>query len=179
MRAVLRRYRLLAAFFLIAIIIVLFQPAAGREIYLSSMVFIKKMLICMPPIFVLLNLIDVWLPKDLISRYLGGRNGSLGILLTMALGFTASGPHYGAFPIAVTLMNKGATFRNAMVFLGSWSILKVSMVLYEISILGPKFGLTRLLINVPGVILIAVLVDLFIPEEEKKRICTRSVYKSR
>lgn len=178
MRTVLRRYRLLVVIFLFAIIITLFQPAAGRGIYLNSIGFIKKMLVIMPPIFILLNLMDVWLPRDLMSRYLGGRNGPLGILLAMALGLTASGPHYGAFPIAVTVMNKGATFRNAMVFLGSWSILKVSMVLYEISILGLKFGLTRLLINIPGVILIAVLMDFFIPEEEKKGICERSIYKS-
>lgn len=177
MRA-LGRYRLLAVILLLNIVIFLLQPAAGKEIFFNSVAFTKKMLVIMPPIFILLNLLDVWLPRDLMARYLGGKNGPLGTLLTMALGFTASGPHYGAFPIAATMLNKGATFMNAMVFLGSWSILKVSMVLYEISILGLKFGLTRLLANIPGVILIAYLVDIFMPEEEKERICARSIYKN-
>ena len=148
MRAALGRYRLLAVILLFNIVIFRLQPAAGREIFFNSVAFTKKMLVILPPIFILLNLLDVWLPRDLMARYLGGKNVAWHFAIN-GIGLYC-GPHHGAFPIAATMLNKGATFMNAMVFLGSWSILKVSMVLYEISILGLKFGLTRLLINIPG-----------------------------
>jgi len=172
-----RHYRFLSVVLLFNIVVCLFRPAVGQEIFVSSVAFSKKMLGIMPPIFILLSLLDVWLPKDFMARYLGGKNGPLGTILTMVLGSAASGPLYGAYPVAATMLNKGATFLNAMVFLGAWSILKLPMVLYEISILGLRFGLTRMLVNIPGIVLIAFLVDRFVSGEEKNALSTQSMYK--
>ena len=123
-----------------------------------------------------MSLIDMWVPRELIIRYMGEKSGSIGTLLTMVLGSASGGPLYNAFPAAATMMNKGASFRNAMVFLGAWSTLKIPMVLFEISVLGPKFGLARVLVNIPGIILIAFLIDLFVSNEEKSALASQMVF---
>ncbi|NLC11680.1 MAG: permease [Firmicutes bacterium] len=176
MKAVLQRSGLLLVVLLFIGGIYLYRPAVGREIIFNTLLFSRKMIIIMPPIFVLLSLLHVWVPADFVARYLGGKNGPLGTLLTIVLGSAASGPFYGAFPVAATMLQKGATFMNAMLFLGAWSIMKLPMVLYEISILGVKFGLTRMLVNIPGIIFIALLVDCCLSKEEKDAICRKSIY---
>ena len=56
-------------------------------------------------------------------------------------------------------MKKGVKFSNIIIFMNAWCVTKISTLLFEISALGFKFTLVRLLINVPGVIIIGLLVN--------------------
>jgi hypothetical protein len=44
------------------------------------------------------------------------------------------------------------------------------MVLFEIASLGPRFAFARLLIDIPGIIIMAFLISHMIPERELNRI---------
>ena len=44
------------------------------------------------------------------------------------------------------------------------------MFLFELSSLGVKFAITRLLINIPGIIIIAILISKFISKKEIETI---------
>lgn len=130
----------------------------------------KEMMLIIPPIFVLLGLLDVWVPRDIMVKYLGEGSGLKGILIALVLGSMTAGPLYGAFPVVAVLMKKGAKLFNMIILLGAWSTTKIPMLIFEFSTLGPKFALTRLIIDIPGVIILALLVTKVINPEDEKRI---------
>ena len=131
---------------------------------------LKQMLIYIPPIFILLGLLDVWIEKDAMVRLMGDKSGILGIFLAFLAGSCAAGPVYGAFPIAAVLMKKGVKFTNILIFIGTWSCAKIGMVLFEIASLGAKFAFARLIIDIPGIIIMAFLISHMISDEQIKQI---------
>ncbi len=117
-----------------------------------------EMLAVIPPIFILLGLLDVWVPKEIMVKYMGEGSGITGGIIAFFIGSAAAGPLYGAFPVASVLMKKGAGFFNILIFIGAWSTTKIPMFLFELQALGAAFALTRLAVNIPGIIIIAKLI---------------------
>jgi uncharacterized membrane protein YraQ (UPF0718 family) len=138
----------------------------GNRAIDTTMMTIKEMLFIIPPIFVLLGLLDTWVPKDTMVKYMGDGSGLKGILLAFFIGSAAAGPLYGAFPVAVVFMRKGVKFSNILIFIGAWSTTKIPMFLFELSALGAPFAITRLLVNIPGIIIIAYLLNALVPKAE-------------
>ncbi len=130
----------------------------------------KEMALIMPPIFILLGLLDVWIPKETMIKYMGEGSGIKGIILSFVLGSVAAGPLYGAFPVAAVLIKKGARFNNILIFIGAWSTMKIPMLIFEISSLGKTFALTRLAINIPGILIMAFLLDKFVASKDMENI---------
>ena len=128
------------------------------------------MLLVIPPIFVLLGLLDVWVPREQMMRFMGPDSGLKGGTLAFLLGSFAAGPLYGAFPVAAVLMKKGASFNNILIFIGAWSTTKIPMLLFESSALGPRFALSRLAIDIVGIIVIALAIKAILPEDEVDRL---------
>lgn len=126
----------------------------------------KEMLLIIPPIFVLLGLLDVWVPRETMVKYLGEGSGLKGILIAILIGSAAAGPLYAAFPVALVLMKKGAKFTNILLFIGAWSTTKIPMLLFELSALGAKFMLTRLVVSMIGIFIISFIVDKMMSKEE-------------
>lgn len=170
MKGFLKRYR----FFLLTILITgalfIINGAIGIRALTVTAYSFKEMLVVLPPIFILLGLLDVWVPRELMVRYMGEDSKMKGIILAFLLGSAAAGPLYGAFPVAAVLMKKGAKFSNILIFIGAWSTTKIPMFLFEVSSLGAKFAVTRLLVDIPGIIIIAYLVCAIIPKEEVEKI---------
>ncbi|HOO34053.1 MAG TPA: permease [Thermotogota bacterium] len=131
---------------------------------------LKEMITVIPPIFVLLGLLDVWVPRELMIRYMGEKSGIVGIVLAIILGSAAAGPLYGAFPVAAVFMKKGVKFSNVLIFIGAWSTTKVPMFLFEMSSLGSLFAFTRLLVDIPGIIIIAFIIARITPKDELRKI---------
>lgn len=126
----------------------------------------KEMMMVLPPIFILLGLLDVWVPKDTMVKFMGEGSGLIGVLLSFFLGSAAAGPLYGAFPVAAVFMKKGVKFTNILIFIGAWSTTKLPMLLFEIASMGSKFALTRLIVNIPGILLIAYIVNKSLTEKD-------------
>jgi uncharacterized membrane protein YraQ (UPF0718 family) len=99
-------------------------------------------------------------------KYMGEGSGLKGILLSFFIGSAAAGPLYGAFPVAAVFMRKGVKFSNILIFIGAWSTTKIPMFLFELSALGAAFAITRLLVNIPGIIIIAYLLNSLVSREE-------------
>ena len=119
-----------------------------------------------PPIFILLGLLDIWVPRETMVKYMGEKSGIKGIVISFIIGSAAAGPLYGAFPIAAVFMKKGVKFTNVMIFIGAWSTTKIPMFLFELSSLGSTFAITRLLLDIPGIIIISYLISRFMSKEE-------------
>ena len=122
---------------------------------------VGEMLLVLPPIFVLLGLLDVWVPRERFIQYMGEDTGVRGASIAFAMGSFAAGPLYAAFPIATMLLKKGASIFNVMVFVGAWSTTKLPMILFESTALGTPFALTRLAANIPAILMIAAILARF------------------
>lgn len=165
-----KQYRLFIIASVAIIILYLVNKEVGlRAIGMTTFSF-KEMFTVLPPVFLLLGLLDVWVPRELMIQFMGEKAGIKGILLAFFLGSAAAGPLYGAFPVAAVLMKKGARFSNVMMFIGAWSTTKIPMFLFEMASLGKTFAFTRLLVDIPGIIIIAFIIEKMMKKEEIENI---------
>jgi len=169
-KSVARRYCVTVIAAAAFLVLVLAFPAVGPKAGRSLVDQVKTMLLVLPPIFLLLGLLDVWVPRRTLMRYMGPKSGLTGPLIAFVLGSVAAGPLYGAFPVSAVLMRKGASFTNILIFIGAWSTTKIPMFLFEMHALGTRFAVARLLIDIPGIILIAFALKAIIPAREVARL---------
>ena len=159
MKKYLKRYLFTLVAILLTGLIFLLNRELGMKAINTTFYSLKEMLLIIPPVFVLLGLLDVWVPRETMVKYLGDKSGVKGMLLAILLGSAAAGPLYGAFPVALVFMKKGARFANVLLFIGAWSTTKIPMLLFELSALGATFTLTRLAVSLVGIFLIAFVVE--------------------
>ena len=156
-------------------IVFVFAFPGYKEKSISMILFqAKTMLLVIPPIFILLGLLDVWVPRETMMKYMGPKTGAKGGILAFLLGSFAAGPLYGAFPVAAVLMKKGASFSNIMIFIGAWSTTKIPMLLFEMSALGNRFALSRLAIDIVGIVVIALAIQGLIPKAEIETLYSKA-----
>ena len=160
----------LAALAIMALVNLEMAKGATKSIFVS----LKEMLFILPPVFVLLGLLDVHVPRETMVKYMGEGSGLIGIVLAFIVGSAAAGPLYVVFPVAGAFMKKGAKFSNILVLIGAWSTTKIPMLLFEFSSLGPKFMLTRLAMNVPIIFLMTLIMNTIFTKEEKEEIGKRA-----
>ncbi|NQT57858.1 MAG: permease [Bacteroidetes bacterium] len=170
MKKLMKKYRLFFAITAAIIIITIINVDFGKEALSVSFYSLKEILSVIPPIFILLGLLDVWVPRETMVKYMGENSSVKGIVIAFIIGSAAAGPLYGAFPAAAVFLRKGASFRNVFIFIGAWSTTKIPMFLFEYSALGPRFAVTRLLVDIPGIIIIAVLLSRLLSQRDKEKI---------
>jgi len=162
----LKRYRFFIVTVFATLVLIAINYHLGMKAIGITGFSLKEMALVIPLIFVLLGLLDIWVPKETMIKYMGENSGLKGILLAIFLGSAAAGPLYGAFPVAGVFMKKGVKFSNILIFIGAWSTTKIPMLLFEISALGTKFALTRLLVDIPGIIMIAYILSSLISKDD-------------
>ena len=165
-----KRYRFFLATVAVTLGIFLVNRPLGTKATQVTLFSFKEMALVIPPVFVLLGLLDVWVPKQMMMRLMGEKSGLLGIVLAIILGSVAAGPLYGAFPVAAVFMRKGVKFVNILIFIGAWSTTKIPMLLFEMSALGARFALTRLAVDIPGIILIGYILQAVMPRKEVEEL---------
>ncbi len=138
----------------------------------------KEMMMVLPPIFILLGLLDVWVPKDTMVKFMGEDSGIVGILLSFFLGSAAAGPLYGAFPVAAIFMKKGVKFTNILIFLGAWSTTKLPMLLFEVASMGIKFTVTRFITNIFGILIIAYTVNRSLKKQDLQEMYAQAEFQN-
>jgi uncharacterized membrane protein YraQ (UPF0718 family) len=94
--------------------------------------------------FIVAGMIQVLLPQELLSRWIGEESGLKGILIgTLAGGVTPGGP-YVSLPVVAGLLKAGAGVGTLVAFLTAWSLWAVARLPMEIGILGWRFTFIRL-----------------------------------
>lgn len=166
MKHLIRRYRFFIGTLVVVGVITVINQEIGFKSFVNAGYTIKEMMLILPAVFILLGLLDIWVPREMMMKYMGEGSGVKGMILSFLIGSAAAGPLYGAFPVAAVFMKKGVKFMNVLIFIGAWSTTKIPMLIFEISSLGTQFALTRLLINIPGIIIIAYVLLLFTKPEE-------------
>lgn len=141
------------------ITIFIFNKNLGMSVFNSTRSSFLQMLSVLPPIMLMLGLLDVWVSRESMMKYMGDNSGIVGILLSILIASLAAGPMYAAFPFTAVLLKKGVKFSNIIIFMNAWCVTKLSTLLFEIGALGYKFTFARLIIDIPGVIIMGYIVD--------------------
>jgi uncharacterized membrane protein YraQ (UPF0718 family) len=136
-----------------------FWPAQAAPVIRNTWDYLVEMVVILIPVAMLMGLFEVWVPKQLIGKYLGRESGWKGILLAVFFGTAPTGPLYVAFPIAAMLLKKGASPLNVVVFLNTWAAIKIPQLLVEAKFMGPSFMLVRLALTLPAAILMGWLIQ--------------------
>jgi uncharacterized membrane protein YraQ (UPF0718 family) len=151
----------------IAIILLLIFPEKKELVISSSKGFFMEMILILPAVMILMGLFAVFVPNDVIVKYLGRSSGIKGIFLAILMGAFPTGPLYVAFPIAAALLKKGARISNIIAFLSAWACIKIPQELVELQFLGLKFMITRLLLTILFVIVMGIVIEQIVLLSEK------------
>lgn len=170
MRKYIVRYRTFLILLIILGVMSCFRPDIGTASVKNIWSNIREMLGVIPPVFLLLGLLDVWVDRQTMMKYTGVDSGIKGILIAFLLGSAAAGPLYAAFPVAAMMLKKGSSIRNVFIFIGAWSTTKIPMLTFEASGLGIPFMAIRLGFSIIGILFIAGIIDLSLSAEEKNKI---------
>ena len=143
----------------ILIVLLIIDYNLAIEASLSSVNQFYLMIQIVPPIFILIGLMDVWVPRETMIKLMGEKSGVVGISVAFLFGTFAAGPLVGAFPLAMIMLKKGARYGNVLFFLMIWASAKMPIIFFQISTLGLKFTV------VSNIVLIVIfLVGSFVVE---------------
>lgn len=131
----------------LAVVLLYVGYSKGEGQHLVGLNATWKMLIEILPLlvfaFIIAGMVQVLLPRDLISRWIGVEAGLRGIIVgTVAGGLTPGGP-YVSLPVVAGFLRAGAGVGTMVAFLTGWSLWAVSRLPMEVGILGWRFTLVR------------------------------------
>ena len=93
------------SFFLVTIFAISTLYIVNKEIGLKAATItlssFKEMIMVIPPIFILLGLLDIWVSKEIMVKYMGEGSGIKGVLIAILIGSAAAGPLYAGLPDGV------------------------------------------------------------------------------
>lgn len=170
MKTLLKRYGVFLILLAANIIIGLILPEIGKRSVSITAQNLQEMLLVIPPIFVLLGLLDVWVDRATMIKYTGKGSGFKGVFIAFLLGSAAAGPLYAAFPVAGVMLKKGSSLWNVFIFIGAWSTTKIPMLTFEAASLGITFTLVRLALSIIGILLIALVTEKTLNKTQQAEI---------
>ncbi|UCE21255.1 MAG: permease [Candidatus Aminicenantes bacterium] len=137
---------LVMAFLAVVLLIMGYSKGEGQHIagLKSALKMTTEILPLLVFAFIMAGMIQVLLPQELLSKWIGEESGIRGILLgTLAGGITPGGP-YVSLPLAAGFLRAGAGIGTMVAFLTAWSLWAVARMPMEIGIMGWKFTFVRL-----------------------------------
>ena len=168
-KGMIRDLTILGMVLVITVILLSIFPERTNPIMSTSWDFFIEMILILPAVMLILGLFTVFVPKEIVVKYLGKTSGIKGIILAIILGALPTGPLYVAFPMAAALLKKGAKISNIIVFLSAWACIKIPQEIVEFQFLGPQFMLLRLSLTIIFVILMGVSIEKIIEWSESRK----------
>ena len=130
----------------IVLLVIVYQRGGGE--YILGLKSAGNLLLQIIPIlifaFIIAGMIQVLIPTEMISRWVGAESGFRGILIGTAIGGFMPGGPYVSLPIAAGLLRAGAGIGTMVALITAWSLLAVARLPIEIGLIGWKFTLIRL-----------------------------------
>jgi len=94
--------------------------------------------------FIVASMVQVLIPHEFLSKWIGKGSGIRGILIGTVAGSLVTGGPYVSLPIAAGLLRSGASIGTTVAFLTGWSLWAVGRLPIEVGVMGWKFTLIRL-----------------------------------
>ena len=166
-KGMIRDLTILGMVLVITVILLSIFPERTNPIMSTSWDFFIEMILILPAVMLILGLFTVFVPKEIVVKYLGKTSGIKGIILAIILGALPTGPLYVAFPMAAALLKKGAKISNIIVFLSAWACIKIPQEMVELQFLGVQFMLLRLILTIIFVIIMGISIEKIIEWNDK------------
>lgn len=166
----LKENKLFAGSIIILIVLWIINPSSGKTASESALVNLKTVGMVLPPIFILIGLLDVWVPKATMVKYMGEGSGFKGGFIAVFLGTVGAGPLVVAFPIAALLIKKGARLAYVFLFLGAWTSVKLPIFMFELANFGSKFTVIHVISSLLVYIVGAIVLEKVLTDESIKEI---------
>lgn len=93
--------------------------------------------------FLLAGMVQVLIPRELISQWLGEESGFKGILVGSATGAFLPGGPFVTLPIVMGFVKVGTSMPVAVSMITGWALFSIARFPMEVGILGPKLALVR------------------------------------
>ena len=133
---------------LLAIVLIFISYNKGGGEHILGLKTAGSMLLQIAPLlifaFIIAGMVQVLLPVEMISKWVGTESGFRGILIGSVIGGLAPGGPFVSLPIAAGLLRVGAGVGTMVAFLTGWSLLAFTRMPLEIGIMGWKFTLIRI-----------------------------------
>lgn len=94
--------------------------------------------------FIVAGMVQVLIPHEFLSKWIGKGSGIRGILIGTVAGSLTPGGPYVSLPIAAGLLRSGASVGTTVAFLTGWSLWAFGRLPLEVGIMGWKFTLIRM-----------------------------------
>lgn len=115
-----------------------------------------RILPTMLAIILIIGLMSGFVPTKTISRVVGQEAGLIGVLTVAVLGAVLHIPSLIAFPLAASLLEKGASVTSVAVFITTLTMIGFVTLPLETRILGKRFAMLRNALS----FIIAILIGL-------------------
>ncbi len=109
-------------------------------------------------VFGLIGLFEVFVPPQMIERWMGATSGFTSLLVGGAIGAVAIGPPVAAFPIAGSFLQAGAWPPAVAAFIVCWVSVGVVSLPVEAHVFGWRFALSRNAVTFLAALLIGLIV---------------------
>jgi len=107
---------------------------------------------------ILAGLVEVVLPRDLISGWMGEESGLKGVLIGTVVGVLVPGGPYVVVPLIASVMESGAGIGPVAAFFTAWGVIPFTRtIVWEIPFLGVPFTLARYIGNLGFPIFVGLL----------------------
>ena len=132
----------------LAITLLIIGYCRGQEQHIVGMKSALNMTIEILPLlvfaFIVAGMVQVLVPRELLSKWVGVESGMRGIIIGAVAGGLSPGGPFVNLPLAAALLRSGASVGTMVAFLTGWSLWAVSRLPMEVGILGWKFTLIRI-----------------------------------
>jgi uncharacterized membrane protein YraQ (UPF0718 family) len=134
----------------------------GRDLPMAGLLLAGRTLWRNLPIlllgFVVAGLVQLLVPKDLVSRLVGAQSGVKGIFVASIIGGLVPGSPYAVFPLVGAFYRTGAGLGAVVSFVSAWSLWSVSRLPVEMALIDPRaalirYGVTFIVPPIAGVII--------------------------
>jgi len=107
--------------------------------------------------FLLAGLVQVLIPKEIITKWLGDQSGIKSVLIGCVAGGLMPGSPYAVFPMVGGLYKAGAGLGAMVGFITAWSLWSVSRLPVEFALIDPqlvviRYGITFIFPPLAGII---------------------------
>lgn len=131
----------------VAAILFVIALRQGRDVAMNGLLAawgtLRRNLLLLILGFILAGLVQVLIPRELITRWLGDQAGFRGILIGCVVGGLVPGAPYATFPLVASLYEAGASIGAVVGFVTAWALWSVSRLPIEMALIDPRPALIR------------------------------------
>lgn len=129
-----------------------------------------SMLKIVPPIFLLIGLLDVWVPRETMIKLMGDKSGMIGIAIAFLMGTLTAGPLVAAFPVAMIMLKKGARYANVLFFLMIWASSKLPIIFFQATTLGLTYTIISNITLIIVYLIGSIIIEKMLSKNELNKI---------